>query len=295
MPKIFVSQSKEIAKPVREVFEKVRDLHGWAEWSPWMIADPECKVTNQEDGYAWDGEICGSGSMVAIGDDPDKSIDFDLSFFKPFKSSAKVKMLFEESGDGSKVTWTMDSSLPFFLFWMKKSMEGFIGMDYDRGLNMLKDLLELGEIPSELKFVGKETFSGLKGIGLKRECAMDEIGEQMGADFEKLREVFPEGRGFSTYSKWDVVKKRVSYGIGVEVDEVPADLPTGMEVIEIPECEVYSIQHVGPYRHLGNGWSAGMMHGRSKQFKHRWKIPPFELYEDENDVNPVVRICLPCK
>ena len=40
MPKIFVSQSKEIAKPVQEVFEKVRDMHGWAEWSPWMIADP---------------------------------------------------------------------------------------------------------------------------------------------------------------------------------------------------------------------------------------------------------------
>lgn len=295
MPKIFVSQSKEIAKPVQEVFDKVRDMHGWAEWSPWMIADPECKVTNLDDGYEWDGEICGSGSMVAIGEEPGESIDFDLSFFKPFKSCAKVKMTFAESGEGTEVTWTMDSSLPFFLFWMKKSMEGFIGMDYDRGLNMLKDLMELGEIPSKLTFIGKEPFLGLKGVGFKKECLMDEIEEHMGTDFGKLREAFPDKPGFSSYSKWDVVKKKVSYSIGVEVDEVPAELPTGMEVIEIPACEVYSLTHTGPYRHLGNGWSAGMMHGRSKQFRHKWKIPPFELYEDENDDNPVVRICLPCK
>ncbi|MDB4538173.1 SRPBCC family protein, partial [Akkermansiaceae bacterium] len=126
---MFVSQSTEIAKPVQEVFDKVRDLHSWPEWSPWLIADPEAEVTNQEDGYAWDGDICGSGSMKVIGANPGESIDFDLSFFKPFKSCAKVKMIFKEGGGGIKVTWTMDSSLPFFLFWMKKSMEGFIGMD----------------------------------------------------------------------------------------------------------------------------------------------------------------------
>ena len=58
---------------------------------------------------------------------------------------------------------------------------------------------------------------------------------------------------------------------------------------------VFASAHLAAYHHLGNGWSAGMMHGRSKQFKHSWKIPPFELYEDENSDNPVVRICLPCK
>ena len=56
---------------------------------------------------------------------------------------------------------------------------------------MLKDLLELGEIPSELKFIGKEPFLGLKGVGLKRECSMDEIEEYMGPDFGKASRSLP--------------------------------------------------------------------------------------------------------
>ena len=35
-------------------------------------------------------------------------------------------------------------------------MEAFIGMDYDRGLLMLKDLVEKGSVPSKLDFIGEQ-------------------------------------------------------------------------------------------------------------------------------------------
>ena len=39
------------------------------------------------------------------------------------------------------VVCPMRGALPWFLFWMRPAMETFIGMDYERGLKMLKDWL----------------------------------------------------------------------------------------------------------------------------------------------------------
>ena len=40
------------------------------------------------------------------------------------------------------------ASAAFFLFWMRRQMELFIGMDYERGLKMLKEWIETGQILS---------------------------------------------------------------------------------------------------------------------------------------------------
>ena len=36
----------------------------------------------------------------------------------------------------------MEGTLPIFLFFMKKKMSAMVGSDYERGLAMLKELLE---------------------------------------------------------------------------------------------------------------------------------------------------------
>ena len=46
----------------------------------------------------------------------------------------------------------MNSSLPLFLFWMKEQMQVFVGMDYNRGLLLLKDLVENGKAHSQTRF-----------------------------------------------------------------------------------------------------------------------------------------------
>ena len=45
----------------------------------------------------------------------------------------KVDFYLKSNENSTEVNWTMDSSLPFFMFWMKNQMVEFIGMDYDRG------------------------------------------------------------------------------------------------------------------------------------------------------------------
>lgn len=290
-----ISRSIGIDAPVTRVFGEVRDFQSWPKWSPWLIADPDCSLDFGKDRYSWAGAVCGAGGMAVIGEKENEWISYDLVFQKPFKSVAKVRMIFAEKEGGTLVTWTMDSSLPFFLFWLTKSMEGFIGMDNQRGLMMLKALVETGEVPSKLEFPGPETVPPMTGVGVRRTCGFDEMPEKIGGDFRRVRREFPGGRGFNICYEWKVSAGTLHYLIGVEVESVPTDLAPDLEVVTIPRQQVYVVRHTGPYQFLGNAWAAGMMHSRSGQFSQSRKLPPFELYADEDSENPMVKICLPMK
>ena len=292
---MYVSRSIRIDAPAERVFSKVRHFKSWPKWSPWLLADPDCSPEIHRDRYSWAGRISGVGGMAVRSEKQNESIDYDLVFEKPFRSQAKVGMIFVEENGRTKLTWTMALKLPIFLFWMRKSMESAMAMDYDRGLLMLKSLIETGGIPSRLSFEGSEEFPGLSGVGLRRNCRIDEMTGRMEGDLAKVRERYPAGVGYCVYDRWDPVKGAVSYRIGVCREELPDGIADDFEVIPIPAGRVYVVKHTGPYRFLGNGWAAGMMRGRSRQFRHARMFPPFEIYEVEDEKNPVVKICLPMK
>jgi predicted transcriptional regulator YdeE len=284
MPKLSVNKSTFINASLDQVHATVRDFREWPKWSPWLIADPECKVSYSEDGrsYSWVGKIAGSGEMAITGEDAPRSIQYQLTFLKPWKSVSVVSFSFTERDKGMDATWTMDSSLPFFMFWMKSMMTAFVGMDYQRGLNMLKDYVEMGSTPSKLVFHGTRPSPGFHYVGIKNACPISDLAPRMEKDFEKLRTLFKEnGKSFSIYHKWDMVKSLTEYTSGFPVENVPSTIPEGFISGEAPSCEVYSIEHTGPYRHLGNAWSSGYMHMRTKLFRQNKKIAPFEIYGNE--------------
>ncbi|MCH2234173.1 MAG: hypothetical protein MK078_07960 [Crocinitomicaceae bacterium] len=97
--------------------------------------EPGVKVDVSEDNksYSWEGNRTGSGNMTITKEEPNKSIAIDLLFLKPYRSKAKVDFYLKGNENSTEVNWTMDNSLPFFMFWMKNQMVQFIGMDYDRG------------------------------------------------------------------------------------------------------------------------------------------------------------------
>jgi hypothetical protein len=198
-----------------------------------------------------------------------------------------VRFTFAEKDGGTEATWTMDGSMPWFLFWMTSMKTALIGMDYERGLSMLKDVLETGSVPSKLEFLGKTSSPGFNYVGVRTSCARVDIGEAMAADFKNLGEHIeqktftPAGPPFSIYHKWDVAKGRADYTLGFPVEKLSAEVGNGLVSGGIPACDVYTIKHTGPYRHLGNAWSSGMIHGRNGVFRQDKSIAPFETYEND--------------
>lgn len=304
MPKMHIERSILINAPIDKVFKAISDFHTWTTWSPWLVAEPEAKVTVREDGkfYSWEGDIVGAGEMTISNEVENASVEIDLLFLKPWKSKAKVSFMMKEVEGGVSVMWDMDSSLPFFLFWMKKMTEAFIGNDYNRGLTMLKDYVELGKVPAEMSVKGMEEFPGCTYIGIKNNAvSIAAMGDSMQGDYGKLMTYIMDGRqdkmsgaSFSIYHKWDMVSGQASYTACVPVSEVPSDLPAGVISGSVPATKVHVIHQKGPYRFIGNIWSAQYMRLRNKKFKGNKSVDPMERYlnspqnTEENDLETEV-------
>lgn len=306
MPKMHVEESVIIEADKQKVITILTDFNQWSVWSPWLIMEPNVKVTVSNNGksYAWDGKRVGSGQMSIILQN-DERIVMDLLFLKPWKSKASVAFQLVEKEGKTTVTWFMDSSIPIFMFWMKKIMEAMISMDYQRGLLMLKDYTETGKVPSTMSFDGIKTFDKALYLGIRTTCATHEVGAKMKNDFSRLTEYMQiknlpdNGMAFSTYHKMDFVKKEAVYTSGIVVNEVPDLLPEEIISDHLPQTKAYIITHKGPYRHLGNPWTAGYMMARHKEFKLNNKTAPFEIYtnspKDTAEQETTTQVCFPVK
>jgi len=307
MPKTHVERSITIAADVKKAKSIITNFNHWKFWSPWLTLDPDAHVIVAPDGKTqeWDGNRIGAGRMT-ITAEKDSVINYDLTFLKPWKSEAKADFLIEPDGEsGTKLTWTMDGSLPFFMFFMKNMMERMVGMDYDRGLLMLKDYIEKGRVEAKLEFLGESNVEGFNYVGIKKECTIDTIGEVMAADFEKLMGFAKENKEiitdelFTIYHKYDFNKNKVVYTSGVGIKAAQQHLPSGLFNDKVPATRVQTVRHTGPYELLGNAWSAIMAMDRAKEFKKNKKIPPMEFYRnspsDTKPIDLITDVCMAVK
>ncbi|MBN8576731.1 MAG: SRPBCC family protein [Cytophagales bacterium] len=285
MPAFHVQKSIEINSAPEVVYDYLSDFNNWRFWSPWLILEPEAKVTVAPGGkhYAWEGNRTGSGEMKVMKENPAQRLDLQVTFLKPWKSTSATWFEFTPNATGTVVTWCMDSSLPFFLFFMKKMMTAYLGMDYSRGLAMLKDQLETGSVPSKLSFKGITSYGGCTYVGYRTTCTMSTVGERMKQDFGKLfswakdKGDLLNGIPFSIYHKWDIINDKVEYTAAFPVKSAPP-IPEGAVTGSIPAVKVNSIVHTGSYKHLGNAWSAQYNMQRAKVYKWKKGIDPFEVY-----------------
>lgn len=286
MPKFHIDKSITINKPIGEVYNTLNDYSKWRPWSPWLVTEPDAKVTVAPDNkyYEWQGKVTGEGNMKIYNEIENEKIEIDLTFLKPWKSTAKTWFDLSADGEGTKVHWKMDSSLPFFMFWMKNMMTEMIGMDYTRGLNMLKEYIENGHIESQLDIKGTGSYDGCNYVGIKTTTTMDKMGESMKRDYTKLLEHVKGNHGdkvagnpFSIYHKWEPVSKKVEYTAAVPVND-KVELLDGMFEGNYPKTKVFTIHHKGKMEHLGNAWSAQWGRKQAKIFKANNKIHPIEEY-----------------
>ena len=118
-------------------------------------------------------------------------------------------------------------------------------------------------------------------FAIKRTCSIDESRKLMPEDIKKILPYGTADKIFVQYHKWDFVKKIASYTAGIAVDKIPEDLGEDFVSGHIPETKLYTLEHVGPYKHLGNAWTTLYNMQRGKEFKIRRDIHPFETYGND--------------
>ena len=150
---------------------------------------------------------------------------------------------------------------------------------------MLKDWVETDDVPSELEFRPDVEVPATAYVGIKTHCSMSDMGARMEADVAELMDwaktsgTQPSGPLFTTYHEWSIGKGETCYTTAMPVRETPKQVPETFHVGHRPTMNTYVIAHTGPYRHLANAWSAGILRSRSKVFQQSKGQHPFEIYE----------------
>lgn len=152
-----VERSTTISAAPEVVYAQVADFHKWDAWMPWGKLDPNMKKTYEGtqgavgSSYGWEGNSdVGSGKMTVLAVEPNKHLDIDLHFIKPFESSAKNGFVLEPAGKDTKVTWYMSGDHSFMskFMCMFTSMDAIIGKDFDKGLADMKKVAEAAPAPA---------------------------------------------------------------------------------------------------------------------------------------------------
>jgi len=310
MPAFHVTESIRIDKPIGEVRAAIVDFNTWPIWSPWLCMERTCQVNYKGEpdtvghGYSWVGEKVGEGTMewMSLTDDQLKA---NLTFLKPFKSKADVGFNLTAAGDATDVEWNMDSSLPFFMFFMVNTMKGMIRMDYSRGLAMLKDYIESGEVHSRMAAEGTVDTQPTAYLGVTKSSAMAKIGDSMEAAFGEVMSGFgdagitPLGEPLSIYHEMNVKDASMRYTAALPVSVEDSTDSSGLTAGEIKAGKAFKVVHTGPYRHLGNAWAlamSDMRHAKLKKSKHHM---PYERYisdpSDTPDADLVTEIYIPLR
>lgn len=290
MPAWNVQQTILIEAPVSKVYQTVADYGTWTTWSPWLIADPGAEVeisapANAVGGkYHWTGSVVGEGELEHRKLVANLAIEDELRFLKPMKSTCKTSFGFEPVGSATRVTWTMDAKLPWFLFWMIPTIKRMVGMDYQRGLNMLKDLVETGKILSMTRVCGVEQVATVRMAGLAARCriddvnaAMEETGRDVTAAFE--REGLPTtGKMIAVYTKFLINEGVFEYLLGYILPEnIIPSANSNLKVWQQTAGRALHVEHIGSYRHLGNAWSVANQIARFQKLR-QCRTGTYEIY-----------------
>lgn len=148
-----VERSVAIQKPKTEVFDYVKYLKNQNNFSVWAKIDPNMKQefrgTDGTAGFvsAWDSPVkeAGKGEQEIIKIDEGKSIDYEIRFLKPMKSTDNASLSFENLNDSTTtVKWRFFGKIkyPMNLMLLFMDMDSMLGKDLDGGLQNLKGILE---------------------------------------------------------------------------------------------------------------------------------------------------------
>ena len=288
-----VLRSIIIEKPLPQVRQVLSNFK-IREWSPWLCMDKQTQLDYfgeegvVDSGLRWSSQWVGEGqlTLASISDD---CLQMHLEFFKPWHSVASVTYkLVPISDNSTEVTWSMSGSLPIWLFFMKSMMQAYIGMDYQRGLLMLKDYMETGQVYSDTEVCGIVDMAGVDYVGIRRVCSTDNIGSDMQEGCAEFMALFGQsglkqtGAPFTIYHEWNPKTGRCDYTFALPIEaEQRITMPNLLQSSR-PSVKALKLRHIGDYKHLGNAWAAAYARIQNdKSLKQDKKQPGFEIYVND--------------
>jgi uncharacterized membrane protein len=146
---VTVARSVVINAPEYAIYPYLNNLRQFPDWSPWVARDPNMKLTysGPPEGKGakieWESEkpSVGNGSMMIVETEQSRNLKLAANY-NGLEGTSTYDLA--PAGAGSKVTWTFSyetGSSPMKR-WKGLMLDGFIGAEYNAGLQNLKAKIE---------------------------------------------------------------------------------------------------------------------------------------------------------
>lgn len=285
-----VRRSLEIGASRKTVFDKIRDFKSWADWSPWMMHEPEAALVYSDDPdqaggwYTWDGRTIGSGKLIHEKFTGEEKIEQRIEFKRPFKSVCRVWWELERKDDSTTlVHWNMAGKMPFLFRFMAKKMPEYIGKDYETGLYLLRGELESGAEVPRLSFIGPVELPDQTALTIHFDGHLDDMKKAMMEGFPRLGNYVDEngitatGFPFCIYHKVDLRKMHFNCDMALPV---PAETTSGeLDVKTYTGGRYYKTTLQGSYEFLELAWYQAYSHLQMQKIKPESGRAALEMYE----------------
>jgi len=260
-----VERSIGINAPQELVFRQVQYWKNWTAWSPWAEHDSTMKVTVEgidgRDGsvYHWEGDpkITGSGEMTNTGVTPNEKMTYHLHFMVPWESESDGHVEVEKiSEDSTKATWAFYGDYPFpwnaMLLFMP--MEKMMGPNFERGMELLKEVCEKKREKISSFEIQTERFRGGNYAAIRKEVMLSDMRSFFETSYSTLQKAIQEsGVSFAGvpagfFYEWDEETGKTEVAAAIPVrGRVQGD---SVQMIRIAPSKALVINYYGPYENV---------------------------------------------
>lgn len=252
-----VQRSTVIKGDKKLIWNQIVDLNNFSYYSPWQEMDTT--ITSTVTGpmaqagqvSAWTSQNSGAGSMT-ITEIDNNTMKYDMHFISPMEGNAKGWTTIEDAEDGVKVTCNYSGETSFLMRGANTLFgKAFMEHMFDRQLELLKEHVESGKAKMTYD-IREQTFPATQYATVRKTIKWSEMKEFYGSAYGEIAAAAGDmiiGNAQSIYYTWDEENQQTDVAAAF-----PVSGPVkGMEMVDVPESNCYSIRYNGDY-----GQSMGM-------------------------------------
>jgi effector-binding domain-containing protein len=262
-----LSQTLEMKKSPRLIFNQINSLKNWENWSPFLEQDPEMVSEYSGPDYGignrqeWKSKANGDGNMQIVESINNQKVVFDLDLGMGIVYP--TWFVLERNPSAVIVTWGITlSNLKYpldRLMWAMFSgrmnsvfMKGLTNLNKyldEQPLDCIVGNIEIIEVPARMAMAtrAKVNSDNIEEFMRNSFGTMMNLASSSKVQIQGVPLAFYEGD--ETTVEWGVTA-------ALPVNKVPLKLPEGYFKFEIPKTKAVSIVHTGAYNTSGDSYYA---------------------------------------
>ena len=286
-----VSRSNYTTIPTPTLYNYLYDFENWPEWNPWIIEDPEMKLSfsqnksNQPE-YRWEGKE-GNGTMKTL----KTNAQFEIEQQMTFEGFSTSNVRWNIKKDSDSLHWIMEGRMNFVMkiFSLQMGeMETIIGPYYKKGLYAIDRILTTQL--NKHRFEYKDTVVLPKQFYLSRTFESDKasldslikIGSQELYEFAESKNLNITGNLFAIIPPSDF--KNSSWSIGIPIDEYFKTNHPDLKCRYSKERMALKGVHLGPLKNIKLSWE--IMIEKINLINPKLQYYPITIYKVNEKSNP---------